>query len=232
MYSTPRVLQSIADEKVVPGISLLGKDSGPNKVPINAMFIVAFVVIGFIIVGDINSLAPIVRYTNFLSFITVFVFNFQQVTIPFIFTYACIDYSYFALAQTFDIQTKREERYRIQAQSPLYESRNYGTNDQHENDLDTLFPDRVRHKNLSTSSFRQNNRSNQIQHEQEIVIRDSSNTNNYGLEGDDTDVVTIIQPVRHLQTTISQKTKNWYSKYCNRYISLLGVSHLFLTILL
>lgn len=66
---------------------------------------------------------------------------------PFLLTYACIDYSYFALAQTFDIQTKREERFRIQAQSPSYESRRYGAVvNEHDNDLDHLFPERTRHK--------------------------------------------------------------------------------------
>jgi solute carrier family 12 (potassium/chloride transporters), member 8 len=96
------------------------------------MGVVATVTIIFIIIGDINSLAPIV-------------------TMPFLLTYACIDYSYFALAQTFDIQSRREERFRIQAQSPSYETRNYGaTNDEH-NDLDQLFPDRTRHKDLSVS---------------------------------------------------------------------------------
>lgn len=64
---------------------------GPNKVPLYAMGVVATVTIMFIIVGDINTLAPIV-------------------TMPFLLTYACIDYSYFALAQTFDIQNRREER--------------------------------------------------------------------------------------------------------------------------
>lgn len=79
-------------------------------------------------VGDINTLAPIV-------------------TMPFLLTYACIDYSYFALAQTFDIQTKREERFRIQAQSPSYESRRYGAVEHdNDNDLDHLFPERTRHK--------------------------------------------------------------------------------------
>lgn len=88
--------------------------------------VVATVTIAFIMVGDINFLAPIV-------------------TMPFLLTYACIDYSYFALAQTFDIQTKREERFRIQAQSPSYESRRYGAVEQ-DNDLDHLFPERTRHK--------------------------------------------------------------------------------------
>lgn len=134
MYGTPRVLQSIANENVVPGVGKLGEGRGPNKVPLYAMAVVAITTIFFIIVGNINELGPIV-------------------TMPFLFTYACIDYAYFALAQTFDIQTKREERYRIQAQSPLYETRNYGStnSDYHDNDLDHLFPERTRHKNLSVS---------------------------------------------------------------------------------
>lgn len=107
-------------ENCIPAIGILGKGRGPNKVPLYAMGktffplnkywnkkketsydnlssisgVVATVTIAFIMVGDINSLAPIV-------------------TMPFLLTYACIDYSYFALAQTFDIQTKREERFRI-----------------------------------------------------------------------------------------------------------------------
>lgn len=97
------------------------------------MSVVAGVTITFILVGDINMLAPIV-------------------TMPFLLTYACIDYAYFALAQTFDIQNNREERFRIQAQSPSYEVRRYGsTYDYHDNDLDHLFPERTRHKNLGVS---------------------------------------------------------------------------------
>lgn len=140
MYGTPRVLQSIALENVIPAIGILGKGRGPNKVPLYAMGVVATVTIFFIIVGDINFLAPIV-------------------TMPFLLTYACIDYSYFALAQTFDIQTKREERFRIQAQSPSYESRRYGSTNEHDNDLDHLFPERTRHK-LGVSLFKSNKQSN------------------------------------------------------------------------
>lgn len=65
---------------------------GPNKVPIYSMVVVAIVTVTFIIIGDINQLAPIV-------------------TMPFLITYASIDYSYFALAQTFDLQHRREMRY-------------------------------------------------------------------------------------------------------------------------
>ena len=212
MYGTPRVIQSIANEAVIPGIGKLGQGRGPNKVPLNAMGIVAIVIIAFIMVGDINKLAPIV-------------------TMPFLLTYACIDYSYFALAQTFDIQTKREERFRIQAQSPLYESRNYGaTNNQqhdyHENDLDVLFPDRTRHKDLSTPD-------NTPYHQQRLPQQESSegaaqsndvsvNSTNHNnvdgegvTEGDD-------EPIAPIRPPIHQKTKNWYSGFCNRWASLMG----------
>lgn len=218
MYGTPRVLQSIAMESVIPGMGKLGAGRGPNKVPLNAMMIVAVVVIAFIMVGDINTLAPIV-------------------TMPFLLTYACIDYSYFALAQTFDIQTKREERFRIQAQSPLYETRNYGTNnhsDYHDNDLDQLFPERTRHKNLSspenTPYHQQRPVAQQIadstiraqnNHQEEVVIRDPSVNSNFveGETGEEDD-----EPIAPIRPPIHQKTKNWYSGFCNRWASLMGVS--------
>lgn len=217
MYGTPRVLQSIANESVIPGMGKLGFGRGPNKVPLNAMSIVAIVVIAFIMVGDINTLAPIV-------------------TMPFLLTYACIDYSYFALAQTFDIQTKREERFRIQAQSPLYETRNYGAtnhNDYQENDLDQLFPERTRHKNLSSPENtpyhqqrpalpqQQLEGTTQVQngHQDEVIIRDPTNSNFDGEAGEGDD-----EPIAPIRPPIHQKTKNWYSGFCNRWASLMGVS--------
>lgn len=220
MYGTPRVLQSIANESVIPGMGKLGAGRGPNKVPLNAMGIVAIIVIAFITVGDINTLAPIV-------------------TMPFLLTYACIDYSYFALAQTFDIQTKREERYRIQAQSPLYESRNYGAtihNDFQENDLDQLFPERTRHKNLSSpentpyhqqrpvdpSQQQQLDGVNHVQSifDDEVAIRDPSVNSNFDGETGEGEE----EPIAPIRPPIHQKTKNWYSGFCNRWASLMGVS--------
>jgi potassium/chloride transporter 8 len=217
MYGTPRVLQSIANEAVVPGIGKLGRGKGPNKVPLNAMTIVAIVIISFIMVGDINTLAPIV-------------------TMPFLLTYACIDYSYFALAQTFDIQTKREERFRIQAASPLYESRNYGTTN-NENDLDVLFPERTRHKNLSSpentpyhqqrlpqlqqQTQQDGQNSNNIRSSSSNDVEVSVNSNHVESDlnpnEDDDDL-----PIAPIRPPIHQKTKNWYSGFCNRWASLLG----------
>ncbi|KAL3289551.1 hypothetical protein HHI36_022968 [Cryptolaemus montrouzieri] len=126
MYGTPRVLQSIALENVIPGIGILGTGRGPNKVPLYAMSVVASVTVAFILMGDINALAPIV-------------------TMPFLLTYASIDYAYFALAQTFDIQHQREQRFH----KPRILSSSI---DSEESDLDRLFPERTRHKTLRGES--------------------------------------------------------------------------------
>lgn len=219
-------------ENVIPAIGILGNGRGANKVPIYAMGVVASVTIVFILVGDINFLAPIV-------------------TMPFLLTYACIDYSYFALAQTFDIQIKRDERFRIQAQSPSYESRRYGSTatNENDNDLDHLFPERVRHK-LGTNTIQHtvaqpsDHRSHarhrvgthaedSVQSEVlDIAFRGGSSNSGEDFSNRaidvaepsatsticDNDQEPIIQPI----VPIHSKTKNWYSIYCNRWVSLFG----------
>lgn len=92
--------------------------------PLYAMAVVAFVTLTFIMIGEINTLAPIV-------------------TMPYLLTYACIDYSYFTLAQTFDLQHQREERFI--RKKPLMQN---GATPTDINDLDSLFPERTRHKTL------------------------------------------------------------------------------------
>lgn len=104
--------------------------------PIYAMLVVAVVTLTFIMTGEINTLAPIV-------------------TMPFLLTYACMDYAYFALAQTFDLRHSREQRFSVQSPSA---DRSYGTSDRNvlvetENDLDSLFPERTRHKNLVVNIY-------------------------------------------------------------------------------
>lgn len=84
---------SITLNKVCTCLLVLLLQRGPNKVPIYSMTVVAMVTITFIIIGQINTLGPVV-------------------TMPFLLTYAAVDYSYFALAQTFDMRQKREERYK------------------------------------------------------------------------------------------------------------------------
>ncbi|KAG7310717.1 hypothetical protein JYU34_003522 [Plutella xylostella] len=169
MYGTPRVLQSIANEKVIPGLDILGHGRGPNRVPVYSMVVVAVVTITFIIIGDINKLAPIV-------------------TMPFLITYASIDYSYFALAQTFDLQHKREMRF--QGHSPR-DPQVYGATG---SDLDLLFPERIRHKNVAEFS--------------------PSPTEGAAARAGD----------GRPSVSVHSKDQHWYSHLCNRWLSLSGVA--------
>lgn len=174
MYGTPRVLQSIANERVIPGLEVLGHGRGPNKVPIYSMVVVAIVTVTFIIIGDINKLAPIV-------------------TMPFLITYASIDYSYFALAQTFDLQHRREMRFQGHSQR---DTQVYGATG---SDLDLLFPERIRHKNVGDFT---------------PSPTDPAIMNGRVSNGE----------VHRPTVSVHSKNKNWYSHLCNRWLSLIGVA--------
>ncbi|MEQ2251318.1 hypothetical protein ILYODFUR_009777, partial [Ilyodon furcidens] len=118
LYGAPRILQCIAQERVIPSLAFLGR--------------------------GVNVLAPIV-------------------TINFMLTYSFIDYSYFCVAMTFQLQTKqkrntfisgRRSRHRSTKQSsrPLIESplpnygsggespRGKGTLLEFNRDMDQIFP--------------------------------------------------------------------------------------------
>lgn len=203
MYGTPRVLQSIANANVIPGIQFLGNGRGPNKVPIYSMTVVALVTITFIVIGQINTLGPVV-------------------TMPFLLTYAAVDYSYFALAQTFDMRLKREERFKYNEQSPTFESKEgYGTgnHDPHSdghyhNDLDKLFPERLHHKK-GTDSHTSDHSSALSSPEDTVSVTGSAVT---AVE------VGITLPKDSKQTNIHSKPHNWYSSLCNRWASLFGAA--------
>ncbi|XP_066203988.1 solute carrier family 12 member 8 isoform X2 [Saccopteryx leptura] len=79
LYGAPRILQCIAQEKVVPALACLGQGKGPNKTPVAAICLTSLVTMAFVLVGQVNVLAPIV-------------------TINFLLTYLAVDYSYFALS--------------------------------------------------------------------------------------------------------------------------------------
>lgn len=83
-YCIKSVLQSIANESI-PGISQLGKGRGSNKIPVNALCFVFSCVVLFIIVGDINSLAPIVTITYLFTYgeINTFKISLEKKTILF-----------------------------------------------------------------------------------------------------------------------------------------------------
>ncbi|XP_072435675.1 solute carrier family 12 member 8 isoform X1 [Chiloscyllium punctatum] len=96
LYGAPRILQCIAQEKVIPVLGCLGNGKGPNKTPVAAIFLVGLVTMAFIFIGQVNILAPIV-------------------TINFMLTYSVVDYSYFSVCMSYDIQQNEKERNKVNA---------------------------------------------------------------------------------------------------------------------
>lgn len=89
LYGAPRILQCIAQERVIPSLAFLGRGKGPNRTPVAAICLTSLLTMAFIFIGQVNVLAPIV-------------------TINFMLTYSFIDYSYFSVAMTFQLQTKEK----------------------------------------------------------------------------------------------------------------------------
>ncbi|XP_018545980.1 solute carrier family 12 member 8 [Lates calcarifer] len=121
LYGAPRILQCIAQERVIPALAFLGRGKGPNRTPVAAICLTSLLTMAFIFIGQVNVLAPIV-------------------TINFMLTYSFIDYSYFSVAMTFQLQSKEkrdtlilakrnQRRSTSQSSRPLIEAPlpNYGT---------------------------------------------------------------------------------------------------------
>uniref|UniRef100_A0A672GUV6 Solute carrier family 12 member 8 n=1 Tax=Salarias fasciatus TaxID=181472 RepID=A0A672GUV6_SALFA len=89
LYGAPRILQCIAQERVIPSLAFLGRGKGPNRTPVAAICLTSLLTMAFIFIGQVNVLAPIV-------------------TINFMLTYSFVDYSYFSVAMTFQLRTKEK----------------------------------------------------------------------------------------------------------------------------
>ncbi|NXP65143.1 S12A8 protein, partial [Chloropsis cyanopogon] len=89
LYGAPRILQCIAQENVIPMLAFLGRGKGPNKTPVAAICLTSLITMAFVFIGQVNVLAPIV-------------------TIKFMLTYIAVDYSYFSLSLSYNIQQKPE----------------------------------------------------------------------------------------------------------------------------
>ncbi|XP_077176461.1 solute carrier family 12 member 8 isoform X1 [Paroedura picta] len=85
LYGAPRILQCIAQEKVIPILAFLGQGKGPNKTPVAAICLTSLITMAFIFIGQVNILAPIV-------------------TINFMLTYIVVDYSYFSVSMSYNLQ--------------------------------------------------------------------------------------------------------------------------------
>ncbi|NXS32604.1 S12A8 protein, partial [Pomatostomus ruficeps] len=90
LYGAPRILQCIAQENVIPMLAFLGRGKGPNKTPVAAICLTSLITMAFVFIGQVNVLAPIV-------------------TINFMLTYIAVDYSYFSLSLSYNIQQKPHE---------------------------------------------------------------------------------------------------------------------------
>ncbi|KAM6397297.1 solute carrier family 12 member 8 isoform 1-T2 [Pluvialis apricaria] len=90
LYGAPRILQCIAQENVIPMLAFLGRGKGPNKTPVAAICLTSLITMAFVFIGQVNVLAPIV-------------------TINFMLTYIAVDYSYFSVSLSYNVQQKLDE---------------------------------------------------------------------------------------------------------------------------
>ncbi|VDM46849.1 unnamed protein product [Toxocara canis] len=131
LLGTPRVIQSIAAEGIIPILNPLAAGQGPNKDPVRAGIVMMLVAIVFVLLGDLNELA-------ILS------------TMPFMITYAFVNYSYVSLAMSYDLQSVNN------IANAAKDKQSYGsmgnlkgaTESTSAADLDSLFPERLQHPEL------------------------------------------------------------------------------------
>ncbi|KAM3720057.1 Solute carrier family 12 member [Dirofilaria immitis] len=86
LLGTPRVIQSIASEGIIPILNPLAVGQGANKTPLRACLVMMIIAVSFVLLDNLNQLA-------ILS------------TMPFLITYAFVNYSYVSLAMSYDLQT-------------------------------------------------------------------------------------------------------------------------------
>lgn len=188
LYGTPRVLQSIASENVIPAIARLAEGRGPNKVPVKALLTISGFTLVFIAIGDMNRLATLA-------------------TMPFLITYGAIEFSYFALCQQFEMNQKRLENFRGQgSQSPTF---NQGAA------AAAAANGEVKRKGSGTNSS--------------IASDDAASVDSRGdqiveRKGRDEEFEELLE--KYNVDEIEEKPKHFYSPFCNRWISISGVSFL------
>ncbi|VDM62316.1 unnamed protein product [Angiostrongylus costaricensis] len=113
LLGTPRVLQGIAAEGIIPILNPLAHGSGPNKNPVMAGVVLMGVASVFVLLGDLNQLA-------ILS------------TMPFLITYAFVNYAYVSLAMTYDLANISHATENASTYGSMHKL----------GDLDELFPER------------------------------------------------------------------------------------------
>uniref|UniRef100_A0AC34FQN3 Amino acid permease/ SLC12A domain-containing protein n=1 Tax=Panagrolaimus sp. ES5 TaxID=591445 RepID=A0AC34FQN3_9BILA len=125
LIGTPRVAAAIAAEGYIPILNPLAVGDGANNNPIRATLVLTTISIIFVLLGDLNYLA-------ILS------------TLPFLFTYATVNYAYVSLAMSTDLkELKSQIAGQEQKQQPKSVTADYGSSHNLARDnLNALFPER------------------------------------------------------------------------------------------
>uniref|UniRef100_A0AC35U6R2 AA_permease domain-containing protein n=1 Tax=Rhabditophanes sp. KR3021 TaxID=114890 RepID=A0AC35U6R2_9BILA len=85
LIGTPRVLQGLAAEGIIPTLAPLSQGVGANNNPVRAGLVMMGVAVAFVLFGSLNQLAV-------------------MSAMPFLITYAFVNYSYASLAMSYDLQ--------------------------------------------------------------------------------------------------------------------------------
>ncbi|KAL3889646.1 hypothetical protein ACJMK2_001981 [Sinanodonta woodiana] len=223
LYGPPRILQTIASENVVPVIRILGRGRGPNKVPVYALVLITLVSLIFVFVGDVNTLASIT-------------------TTAFMMCYCAVNYSYFALAMSYDKRQELELRFgpKIQERKKSTEMSNgvagyssatttypYRNKDSFEKvavDLDKLFPERLTHRGQHhLIQQTDQSASSPLSPEADFdATKHSRSTESVSEQSDSSYLLGQGESKSSPNTEITKQPRSWYSFLCNRWLSLLG----------
>eukprot|EP00057_Strongylocentrotus_purpuratus_P034863 XP_796834.3 PREDICTED: solute carrier family 12 member 8 isoform X2 [Strongylocentrotus purpuratus] len=221
LYGAPRILQCIANENVIPIIKVLGHGKGPNKEPIIAQLLVCFIAILFIFIGQVNYLGPIV-------------------TMPFLLSYAGIDYAYFSLAMSFDRVGGDPGKEKDSLLSHVIDKNrqdgnSYGAlvnepdDDDEPNRRDSLteFKQDIE---KAEKAFGVEGEKKELDNEKNASIENGGN--GYGGGGGGvvgiSDKESLIDSENRgeskgpFSTEITRMPPSWYSRFCNRWVSLIG----------
>lgn len=60
LVSAPKVFQAVSKDKIFPGIEIFAKGYGRSGEPRNGYFLTLLIAAGFIAIGDLNVIAPII----------------------------------------------------------------------------------------------------------------------------------------------------------------------------
>ncbi|XP_033099424.1 solute carrier family 12 member 8-like isoform X1 [Anneissia japonica] len=212
LYGAPRILQCIANENVIPIIKFMGHGKGPNKEPVIAQLLVCFVAILFIFVGHVNQLGPIV-------------------TMPFMLTYAGVDYAYFALAMSYDKKKLEKTQKKMSEKQESFLSHLIDKNKDEQVVLPNGYGTMKNEEEEEEEEEEEiTNSSSPLRTKEELRSQDEKSDKEPSDTGDkkalldeDKDVDDKQDPPRPFTSEIHRMPESWYSHLCNRWVSLFGV---------